>query len=321
MNQEKIFSKQWCMAYLYIIIGSLIFAIGDVMFANPYILAPGGVYGLANVLNHVHPWEISNYSLCMDIPLLLIGTLILGLKFGVKTVVSIILIWAFVKGIENFWGYAPIIHNGIVDNPEEIPEFFKNSLIAFPDKAGKTVYFIPDYFLNTILTGAVYGIAIGLIFKSGATSGGSDIIAMIFHKYTKISLGTLVIVIDSLITLTTFLAAPKIYLPIYSIIVIVLEGWIIDLIVDGFKTYKTIFIVTDRYEEVRSFIINDMQRGGTCFLGTGMYAGKERHVIYTTLSRREYIRLRQQIVTIDPHAFINIISSNEIMGNGFKELK
>ena len=170
MNQEKIFSKQWCMAYLYIIIGSLIFAIGDVMFANPYILAPGGVYGLANVLNHVHPWEISNYSLCMDIPLLLIGTLILGPKFGVKTVVSIILIWAFVKGIENFWGYAPIIHNGIVDNPEEIPEFFKNSLIAFPDKAGKTVYFIPDYFLNTVVAGVIYGVAIGLIFKSGSAA-------------------------------------------------------------------------------------------------------------------------------------------------------
>ena len=106
------------------------------------------------------------------------------------------------------------------------------------------LYFMPDYFLNTIVAGGIYGLAIGLIFKSGATSGGSDIISMIIHKYTKISLGTLVMIVDSCITLTTLIAFGQLRLPIYSILVIVIEGKIIDIVVEGIKSYKTAFIVT-----------------------------------------------------------------------------
>ena len=90
LNKNKL--KDELIAYLLLVIGSLLFAVGDVMFVNPYLLAPGGTYGLANVLNTVWPWKISYYAICMDIPLLLIGTWILGPKFGVKTVVSTILI-------------------------------------------------------------------------------------------------------------------------------------------------------------------------------------------------------------------------------------
>ena len=176
--------KKEALAYFYLIFGSLVFAIGDILFVNPYILAPGGTYGLSNVLNTVWPWKVSLYAICMDIPLLIIGTLILGPKFGVKTIISTVLIFGFTYLIETFIGYAPIIHNGIIENPTIInPEW-----LQIPHS--EATYFIPDYFLNTLVSGGIYGLAIGLIFKSGATSGGSDIISMILHKYTKISLGT-----------------------------------------------------------------------------------------------------------------------------------
>ena len=84
-KKEKLFSKQWIKAYALILIGSFLFAAGDVMFVNPYRLAPGGTYGLANVFNTLWPWKISYYAFCMDIPLLLLGTWILGPKFGIKT--------------------------------------------------------------------------------------------------------------------------------------------------------------------------------------------------------------------------------------------
>lgn len=306
--------KEQIYAYLLVIFGSALFAVGDVMFVNPYLMAPGGTYGLSNVLNTVWPWRIAYYAICMDIPLLIIGTWILGPRFGVKTVVSTILIFVFTLFLESVWGYNPVIHDGpILTTPNPA----LTSLVEIPNNGG---WFVPDYFLNTVVGGFIYGIAIGLIFKSGATSGGSDIISMILHKYTKISLGTLVLIVDSCITLTTFIAFKQIRLPIYSILLIVIESKVIDLVVDGLKSYKTAFIVTDKVEEVRDFILYDMKRGGTCFAGTGLYNGVERRMIYVTLERPDLVKLKSNLRSLDPNAFVNVIESTEIMGRGFKAL-
>lgn len=308
----KCFDKDQVWAYFLLVLGSFLFAVGDVMFVNPYLLAPGGTYGLSNVLNTVWPWKISYYAICMDIPLLLIGTWILGPRFGVKTVVSTILIFFFTWLLETTWGYNPVIHEGILNGSEGI-----YGLVQIPHSEQ---FFRPDYFLNTVVGGVIYGVAIGLIFKSGATSGGSDIISMILHKYTKISLGTLVLVVDSCITLTTLIAFKQIRLPIYSIILIVIESKIIDLIVDGLKSYKTAFIVTDKVSEVREYILHDLKRGGTIFAGTGLYQGVERQMIYVTLDRTDLVKLKSNLRRLDPASFVNVIESSEIMGLGFKAL-
>ena len=300
-------------SYLYLILGSALFAVGDVMFVNPYHLAPGGVYGLANVFNALWGWKISVAGVCMDIPLLIIGTVVLGPKFGVKTVISVILIPVFTFILETTWEYAPLIHDGAF-----MDQAAQSSLLFMEGDVQR--FFMPDFFLNTVVAGLIYGVAIGVIFRAGATSGGSDIISMILHKYTHISLGTLVLIVDSLISLTTLIAFEDIRLPIYSIILIFIESKIIDLVVDGLKTYKTVFIVTDKIDEVRDFIINDMERGGTCFAGTGLYKGAERKMIYVTLDRGDLVKLKLNIRRLDPDAFMNIIESSEIMGFGFKSL-
>ena len=103
---EKKNFKQEVFAYILLIVGSALFAVGDVMFVNPYLMAPGGTYGLSNVLNTLWPWKIAFYAICMDVPLLIIGTIILGPKFGVKTVVSTILIFLFTFLLESIWGYT-----------------------------------------------------------------------------------------------------------------------------------------------------------------------------------------------------------------------
>ena len=142
MNKKTFKEQVW--AYTLLIVGSLLFAVGDVMFVNPYLMAPGGTYGLSNVLNTVWPWKISFYAICMDIPLLIIGTIILGPKFGVKTVVSTLLIFAFTFVLESLWGYNPVIHDGeILNTPIE-----GLAMVEIPNHGG---WFMPDYFLNTVV--------------------------------------------------------------------------------------------------------------------------------------------------------------------------
>ena len=306
--------KQEFFAYVLLILGSALFAVGDVMFVNPYMMAPGGTYGLSNVFSSLWGGKIAIYAICMDIPLLLIGTWILGPKFGLKTIISTFLIFGFTYLLELVWGYAPVIHDGSVltTAPESI-----EGMVALETH---NVWFKPDYILNTVVAGLIYGVAIGMIFRSGATSGGSDIISMIIHKYTKISLGTLVMIVDGCITLITLVAFGDIRLPIYSIIIIYIEGKVIDLVVDGMKSYKTMFIVTDELEAVRSYILHDLNRGGTCITGTGLYQGNERKMIYVTLDRADMVKLKSNLHRIDPKAFVNIMDSSEILGFGFKAL-
>lgn len=314
MTKEKT-EKDWkkeMWSYCLLIIGSALFAVGDVMFVNPYHLAPGGVYGLANVFNALWGWKISVAGICMDIPLLIIGTIVLGPKFGLKTIISVILIPVFTFILETTWGYAPLIHDG-----DWLNEPVHTALSFMRD--GAEVWFLPDMFLNTVVAGLIYGVAIGVIFRAGATSGGSDIISMIVHKYTKISLGTLVLIVDSAISLTTLIIG-DIRLPIYSIILIFIESKIIDLVVDGMKSYKTMFIVTDELDAVRDYILNDLERGGTLLVGTGLYQGTERKMIYVTLDRADMVKLKSNLHRLDPKAFVNIMESSEILGYGFKAL-
>ncbi len=313
-TDEKFGSKQFFKSYAYIVVGTFLFVLADVMFAVPYHLAPGGVYGLSNVLHILTGTRIAIFLMLFEIPLLIIGSIILGPMFGIKTIFSTVIGWGFTALIEQTWGYEPLIHVG---------EFITNAAIAPFDAIAishSTALFMPDYLLNTLLAGLLYGIGIGLIFKSGATSGGSDIISMIINKYTHISLGTLVIIVDSIIALSTLLISPDLRLPAYSILLIFIEGKIIDLIVDGMKSYKTLLIVTDYYEEVREVILNDIKRGGTCVKAQGMYEGVERTLIYTTVVNTEYVKLKIALKKVDPNAFISVVESTEVFGERFKAL-
>ena len=320
-SKDQWFNKRELISYLLVISGSIIFAFGNIKFATPYGLAPGGTYGLSNVLNAIVHWKVSYLAACMDIPLLIIGTLILGPRFGFKTILSTFVILGATWVIETYWGYAPILHNGILEASQvaAMPEYLQNTMCSV-GQGDQLVWFVPDYFMNTIVAGLIYGIAIGLIFKSGATSGGSDIISMIINKYTHLPLGTLVIIVDTTITLSTLLLGKGFRLPIYSILLIVIEGKVIDIVVDGLKTYKTVFIVTNKYDAVREVIISKMKRGGTHIHAKGLYQGVERDLIYVSLTRRELVTLKNLLTDADPEAFVSVSDSSEVMGRGFKAL-
>ncbi|MBR7157349.1 MAG: YitT family protein [Bacteroidales bacterium] len=296
-TKEKLFSKDFFIAYAYLIGGCFIFALGNVLFAEPYGFAPGGTYGLSIVFHHLWGWRTEVSALSMDIPLLIIGFIFLGGKFGIKTVVCTFIIPVFMSLVHKFYGYNALLE----------PEITERALLE-------------EQLLSAVFGGIVYGIGLGMIFKSRATSGGSDIIAMILHKYTHISLGTLVIIVDCTITLTTVVAFGDWRLPMYSWILIFIEGKVIDLVVEGASVHKTLMIVSEQTDKIREVIINDINRGATIINAQGGYQGESRQIIYTILTRREMMILRHHIQKIDPNAFINILDSKEILGRGFKSL-
>ena len=175
--------------------------------------------------------------------------------------------------------------------------------------------------LSSVFGGVFIGLGLGMIFKSRATSGGSDIVAMIISKYTHLPLGQLMIVVDSLIVLIGLAAFGDWKIPLYSLIVIYITGRVIDLVLQGVSYDKTLFIISNKPQEIRDKIIVDLNRGGTFIPGKGMYNNQEKTLIYTVVNRREMAILQDFIHKVDPHAFMTVINANEILGEGFKSLK
>jgi len=288
LSKEKLFSVRWFKAYILILIGAFIMAAGFVLFITPHNIVPGGVYGISIVIHHYTGWPIGLTALCFDIPLTIAGVKVLGPRFGVKTVVGFVLTAVFVDSMTYFWDGRALV----------------------PD----------DVLLSSVFGGVFIGLGLGLIFKSKATSGGSDIIAMMISKYTKLPLGQLMIWVDSTIVLAGLFAFQDWKIPLYSLIVIYITGRVVDLVLQGVSVEKTLFIVSEKHEEIRNKIINDMNRGGTFLKGEGMYNGREKSIIYTVLTRREMAILQSYINNVDPDAFLTVINANEILGNGFKSL-
>jgi Uncharacterized conserved protein len=296
VTKEKFLSKDFFITYSLLIGGCFVFALGAVMFVEPYGFAPGGTYGLSMVFHHLWGWRTELSALCMDIPLLIIGIIVIGKKFGIKTIICTLCLPLFMWLLHKYYGYDSLIEPGI-----------------------SNMKLLHDQLLSAIFGGIVYGIGLGMIFKSRATSGGSDIIAMILNKYTHLSIGTLVMIVDGIITLSTVIAFGDWKLPMYSWIIIFIEGKVIDFIIDG-PAMKTLLIISDKIEPIKDVIINDLNRGATLIPSYGMYKGEKRNIIYTILSRREMVTLRYKIAEIDPKAFINVVDSSEILGEGFKNI-
>ncbi len=288
LHKEKPFSKKWIKAYSFIIIGTFIMAAGFVFFITPHKLAPGGVYGISIILHHLFGTPVGLLALLMDIPLTIIGIKVLGSRFGWRTVVGFTFTALFVDTITYFYGSLPLVED--------------------------------DVLLSAIFGGLLLGLGLGLIFKSKATSGGSDIIAMIIGKYTKLPLGQLMIYVDSTIVLLSLLAFWDWKIPLYSWIVIFIAGKVIDVVIQGVSYDKTLFIISEKHDEIRDKIINDLNRGGTFLKGQGMYNGKDKTVIFTAVNRRELAMLQDFIHQVDPMAFLTVINANEIIGKGFKSL-
>lgn len=300
LNLKQIDWKETVKTYLLIILGTFIMSIGFVVFISPLKLAPGGVYGIAIILHHVFNFPIGLSGICLDLPLLLIGTLWLGPRFGVKTLVGVITLPAFISLWEKIYGYAPLIASA------------SDPMTADPSAT----------FILALCGGVLIGLGLGLIFKTRATSGGTDIIAMIIGKYVKhVPLGTLLIIVDSTIVLAALAVFKDWTVPLYSWLVIYVTGLVMDKVIAGFSSNKAVLIISDQYEEIRQHIFDELDRGGTYLNGEGMYNHDEKKVIFTSISPKQLPILIHFVHEIDPKAFISVLDASETLGDGFMSLK
>ncbi len=299
IRNERLFSKKWFIAYTLIVIGSFILAAGFVFFINPYNIVPGGVYGIGIVVHQLTKglfpfWPtgipIGLFGLALNVPLTIIGIKVLGPRFGIKTVVGFILTSVFMDLL--------------------------TMIVGENDPLGLA----KDVFMASVFGGVTIGFGLGLIFKSKATSGGSDIVAMIIAKYTRLPLGQLMIYVDSVIVLLGLVVFRDWHIPLYSWIVIFVTGKVIDITMQGVSYDKTLFIVSSQFELIRDKIINDLNRGGTFIPGKGMFNNADKTIIFTVLNRRELAILEEYIHQVDPKAFVTVMEANEILGEGFKSL-
>lgn len=299
MQNEKVFSGRWFKSYTLIIIGSFILAAGFVFFINPYNIVPGGVYGIGIVVHHLTKgtfpfWPsgipIGLFGLVLNIPLTILGIKILGPRFGVKTIIGFVLTSVFMDLLTYFIG--------------------ENDPLGLAE----------DVLMACVFGGVLIGFGLGLIFNAKATSGGSDIVAMIISKYTRLPLGQLMIYVDSAIVLFGLVVFKDWKIPLYSWIVIFITGKVIDVTMQGVSYDKMLLIISTEFELIRNKIINDLHRGGTYIPGKGMYNNNDKTIIFTVLNRRELAMLQEYIHQTDPNAFVTVVDANEILGEGFRSL-
>jgi uncharacterized membrane-anchored protein YitT (DUF2179 family) len=292
IKNKHINPKELIKEYGFILLGTFIMAIAFVVFVSPMKLAPGGVYGIAIILHHHFNFPIGLSGICLDIPLLIIGTLWLGPKFGLKTVVGIVSLSGFISLWEFLYGYEALLSDSSAQ------------------------------FLLALCGGVLLGVGLGLIFKSRATSGGTDIVAMILSKYFKhIPLGTLLMCVDGIVVLVALAAFRNWSIPLYSWLIIYVTGVVADKIIAGFSSAKAVLIISDKHDEIRYRIMEDLGRGGTYFKGEGMYNHQDKKIIYTTVSRKQLPQLIYFVHEIDPKAFLSVLESSATLGEGFDSLK
>ena len=266
-----------------ITIGILLVAISVVYFFEPNNIAAGGITGLAIVINHYIPFiSIGPLVLMMDAVLFVIALIVLGAKFGAKTIYSSVLLSVSMWLMQTF-----------------IPINITNDLM-----------------LATIFGTLISAGGMAIVFNANASTGGTDIIAKILNKFFHIEIGKSLLMVDFLVTLLGAITF-GINMGLYGLLSVIINGVVIDNIIAGFKTKSEITIISDKNKDKSKFILNDLERGCTFIKGVGGFTGKDTALLYTVLDRSEFIKLKNKIREIDKNAFITVGEVHEVMGEGF----
>lgn len=283
--------------WIYIIFGAFIMAAGFVLFINPHNIVPGGVYGIGISLHYLFPnIQVGTFGWLLDIPLLLTSFWVFGGKVGMKTITAAFLIPLFMN--MPLWVWGPV--NPVTNFVEQM------------DLGG-------DLLLSCIFGGVLVGLSMGMIFKTHATSGGTDIIGMIISKFMHIPLPRAVMMIDSLVVILGLVVIGDWKLPLYSLVLIFVSTRVMDFVIQGGEDDKLLFILSNENCKIRKLVIDEMERGGTYIKSSGMYTGEEKQMIFVVISRRELALVQDYIRQIDPHAFMVVVNAHETLGEGFKE--
>jgi uncharacterized membrane-anchored protein YitT (DUF2179 family) len=272
-----------------IMVGTAIYAFGLHYFVISNELMEGGITGISLLLNYVLDVPTSISTLVLNIPLFYLGWKIFGRSSMLYTIFGVISLSIFLWVVEL-----------MIDKHWIIP--FKTT---------------QDYFLATLYAGVTLGAGLGLVFRFGGTTGGSDIVARVGNKIKGWSVGQVILFIDVLVIGASLLYIPKEKV-LYSLVAVFISSRMIDYITEGAYAAKAFTIITDHPSILAQSITKELDRGVTLFPAKGAYSGKNKEVVYCVVYRHETKRLRDLIKTIDPTAFVIIGEVHDVVGEGFK---
>lgn len=310
--------KKQLISWLGIFVGCTIMAAGFVFFINPYNIVPGGVYGASIVLHNLFPSiQVGTFGYMFDIPLLIISVVALGSKLGGRTIAAA-LSTPFIMNALSYFAYPT----------QEALESLNPALLL-----GGTLDMSDHLMLATLFGSAVIGIGQGIVVRNQATTGGSDIVAMIIQKYAHIKFSTAILLVDAIVVCFGLVvigfgigsgdtaSMPSCLLSFYSLIAIYVCSRVLARVINGAKNDKLIFIISDQdLTELREYILKDLDRTATCIESSGLYSGKEKEMIFLVVSYKEVAGVKHSIKRADPKAFVVVTDAYDTFGEGWKQL-
>lgn len=279
-------TKEGLKTFAILNIATIIVAIGIYFFKYPNNFSTGGISGITVLLGHYLPdLALSSINWSINIFLLIVGLLFLGKEFGLSTAYVVILLSALLDLFERFFPMA----QPLTDQP----------------------------FMELIVGVFLPSLGSALLFNVNASTGGTDIIAMIMKKFSNINTGSALLLADAAIAFASFIAfGPTTGL--FSVFGLAIRSIVVNNVMEGMNLCKSFTIITEHAEPILDFIKIDLHRGATVHMATGMYNHTDKTVIMTAVSRAQGIRLQKVIREADPHAFVMITNTSEIIGKGFR---
>jgi uncharacterized membrane-anchored protein YitT (DUF2179 family) len=274
-------------SYTVMVIGLGLYAFGITAFLIPLKIAGGGVTGISMLVFYATGFGTGYTFFLINIFLVLIAIKVLGINFGLKTIFSMTIIAVMLNVMQNY-----------VTEP-----------------------ILKDMFLSAVLSGILGGIGVGLIFNEGGSTGGTDIIAMIINKYRNISPGRIIMYCDVVIIASSYFVLHSAEKLVYGYVSMWVVAYSIDAFLTGAQQSVQLFIVSEKYEQIASFINHEARRGLTVLDGTGWYTQQNVKVIMTVVKKRESPEIFRKIKQLDPNAFISLNSVMGVYGKGFDKLK
>lgn len=268
-------------SYLYLILGCMIVATSFTIFLKPNSFVTGGVSGLSIVINHYFPIDTSLFILIVSIILLIISYFTLGREKTFNSILGSILFPILIKVMELIFNYFPLD--------------------------------IDNLLLMSVFAGVLNGIGIGLVYKAGFTTGGTDIICLIVAKYMKLTIGTSILVTEIIIILLGGLAFGINNL-LYALIILILASKISDRVLLGISSNKSFYIVTGEEEKVQEFILHELKNGVTILDAKGSFSKEKKSVLMAVVPTMKYTKLKEGIKEIDKNAFFVVCDAYEVSG-------
>ena len=265
--------------------GSFIFAIGIICFVNPAKLAPGGMSGIAIMINHIWGASIGLMAFLLNIPLLILSWCFLGRKMTVKTLKSLLI----------------------------------NSIMVDVVGAGILPRYVGDRMIGAVFGGVLMGVGLAAVFMRGSNTGGTDILSFLVRKwFPHLPIGRIMIFVDGMILLLSMYVFDNLEAGLYGAISLFCCSKVIDTIVYGFDKGVMVTVISDHNRRIAEHIMTEVERGVTFLKGEGAYTGMERDVLICAVRRQEFARVKAIIYTYDQDAFIITSETQEVRGEGFK---